>query len=536
MLRSLVGSEMCIRDRYQRRVRGFGVGSMTIKVTIKWGKEKFSDFEIDLDAGIPALRENIFNLTRVPIEAQKIFPKKGKVLKDDSDLSSFGLKDGSTVSLMGSATEQVATTVQADQELREGQKFVENMKDDELAKINQVYPTGLENLQNTCYLNACLQNLRNIPEIMEALQTFTPAQGADATNQQFVVALRALFEQMSAGGDAVTPYMFVSLFRRMFPQFAQMQTVGQGQQIYMQQDADEAWGTLNRVFQTTITGPEYEGNNLYDHLFGGEMQTELSCIENPDETNISSEPFWKLSCYMDKEVTFVTAGVMKGMEGTMEMTSRTLGVPANFMKTSRISKMPRYLVIGFNRFDSKTIKQTGPGDSDKVVGLKILKPVAFPFVLDIYQLCCADQKSVLDVERRKLEDIKEAELAARQATGTLLEQRACDLSPEEAAAELERLKAEKMGTAAPSEAEGAAAEAMDVAEPAPAEGNTTAMEEDRSASVPLGYYDCVGVVTHKGRALSSGHYQGFVKNEKGSEGEWLPVSYTHLTLPTKRIV
>eukprot|EP00658_Telonema_sp_P-2_P018546 TRINITY_DN17278_c0_g1_i4.p1 TRINITY_DN17278_c0_g1~~TRINITY_DN17278_c0_g1_i4.p1 ORF type:complete len:102 (-),score=9.63 TRINITY_DN17278_c0_g1_i4:161-466(-) len=62
---------------------------------------------------------------------------------------------------------------------------------------------------------------------------------------------------------------------------------------------------------------------------------------------------------------------------------------------------------------------------------------------------------------------------------------------------------------------------MDVAEPAPAEGNTTAMEEDRSASVPLGYYDCVGVVTHKGRALSSGHYQGFVKNEKGSEGEWL---------------
>jgi len=27
----------------------------------------------------------------VPVDAQKIFPKKGKVLKDDGDLNSFGL-------------------------------------------------------------------------------------------------------------------------------------------------------------------------------------------------------------------------------------------------------------------------------------------------------------------------------------------------------------------------------------------------------------------------------------------------------------
>eukprot|EP00656_Telonema_subtile_P030673 TRINITY_DN3364_c0_g1_i1.p1 TRINITY_DN3364_c0_g1~~TRINITY_DN3364_c0_g1_i1.p1 ORF type:complete len:257 (-),score=75.14 TRINITY_DN3364_c0_g1_i1:140-910(-) len=217
---------------------------------------------------------------------------------------------------------------------------------------------------------------------------------------------------------------------------------------------------------------------------------------------------------MDKEVTFVTAGIMKGLEGGLEMVSKTLGVPANFTKTSRVSKLPRYMVVQFNRFDSKTIKQTGPGDSDKVVGLKILKPVAFPLALDVYQLCSGDLKAVLDVGRKQLEDIKEAELASRQATGTLLEQRACDLSPGAREAELERLKAEKMGT----EAEGAEGEAMEV-DGAAGETNTTAMDTDVEVG-PLGYYDCCGVVTHKGRALSSGHYQGWVKSET-TPGQWL---------------
>ena len=77
-----------------------------------------------------------------------------------------------------------------------------------------------------------------------------------------------------------------------------------------------------------MTGPEYEGGNLYDHLFCGEMTTELSCVENPDERREDKEPFWKMACYMDKEVTFVTAGIMKGLDGGVEMMSATLGVQA----------------------------------------------------------------------------------------------------------------------------------------------------------------------------------------------------------------
>merc|ERR1740117_36874 len=490
------------------------------KVTIKWGKEKFPDFELDTDAGVEALRAKIYALTKVPVEAQKIFPKKGKVLKDDADLNSFGLKDGSTVSMMGKA-EELLTEAQAE-ELKDGQKFIETMTVKDIAKLEQVYPTGLENLQNTCYLNSCLQNLRNIPELDTALANFTPPAGADPQNAQMIQQMKQLFDQMNAGGDAVTPFMFVNTFRRMFPQYAQTQTVGQGQQMYMQHDADEAWTTLNRVLQTTMTGDQYDGNNVYDHLFRGEMTTELTCVENPDEKGSDTEPFWKMSCYMDKEVTFVTAGIMKGLEGSLEKNSLTLGVPANFMRSSRISKLPRYLCIAFNRFDSKTIKQTGPGDADKVVGLKIMKPVTFPFVLDVYQMCSTGLKAQLDVHRRKLEDIKEAEMAARQVSGTLLEQRACDLSPgakEAALADLKRQKLEERGAGGEAmelDAEPAAAEAMEV------DGASgEAMEVDGAELPPLAYYDLCGVVTHKGRALSSGHYQGFVKNSKQKEEQWL---------------
>merc|ERR1712086_756084 len=106
------------------------------KVAIKWGKEKFPDFELDTDAGVEALRAKIYALTKVPVEAQKIFPKKGKVLKDDADLNSFGLKDGSTVSMMGAAQE-LLTEEQADK-MKSAQVFKETMTVKEIAKLEQV--------------------------------------------------------------------------------------------------------------------------------------------------------------------------------------------------------------------------------------------------------------------------------------------------------------------------------------------------------------------------------------------------------------
>merc|ERR1711871_311884 len=77
----------------------------SVTVTIKWGKEKIPDFTIDTTCSVETLRAQVFSVTGVQPEVQKIFLKKGKVLKDTDDISSFPLKEGGSIILMGSATE-----------------------------------------------------------------------------------------------------------------------------------------------------------------------------------------------------------------------------------------------------------------------------------------------------------------------------------------------------------------------------------------------------------------------------------------------
>merc|ERR1712070_1002438 len=133
-------------------------GGATVKVTIKWGKEKIKDFEINTAESVATLRAQIFSVTGVPPENQKVFLKKGKVLKDSDDLSTFALKEGSTFSMMGSATEIPKPP-------EEKVIFVEDLPPDVAAAALAKFTAGLDNLQNTCYLNSCLQCMRNVPEI-----------------------------------------------------------------------------------------------------------------------------------------------------------------------------------------------------------------------------------------------------------------------------------------------------------------------------------------------------------------------------------
>ena len=73
---------------------------------------------------------------------------------------------------------------------------------------------------------------------------------------------------------------------------------------------------------------------------------------------------------------------MRGMEGAIEKHSEILGTQANYTKVSRVAKLPKYLLVKFNRFDSKTI--VGGSDDGQVKGLKILKPISFPQVSSIW--------------------------------------------------------------------------------------------------------------------------------------------------------
>ena len=89
---------------------------------------------------------------------------KGQTLKD-GDWGTMKLKDGSIFLMMGTKDEDIPT------QPTEKTKFVEDMDESELASAMDM-PAGLENLGNTCYMNATVQCLKTVPEFKTALEKY----------------------------------------------------------------------------------------------------------------------------------------------------------------------------------------------------------------------------------------------------------------------------------------------------------------------------------------------------------------------------
>ena len=203
-----------------------------LKVNVKWGKQQFENVEIDTDSPVELFKAQLFALTQVPPERQKIMGVKGGAMKDDADLAALGLKDGQKIMLMGSA--EVLKAPEAPT------VFAEDMAVDEVAALTNENPGGLTNLGNTCYLNSGLQVMKAIPEIPTALQSFV---GASGNADTVTVSMRELIGELlrSNAVREVRPLKFVSTFRTAFPMFAERTENGQG---FVQQDAEECWSTL----------------------------------------------------------------------------------------------------------------------------------------------------------------------------------------------------------------------------------------------------------------------------------------------------
>ena len=122
-------------------------------VKVKWGKETFP-VEVDTTSEVMLFKAQLFGLTNVPVDGMKIMIK-GKMLKDDSDLSKVGLTSGMTIMMMGTASDKGL------KEPTEKIVFYEDMTPKEKAiAMNKteklVAPPGLANLGNTCYMASCL--------------------------------------------------------------------------------------------------------------------------------------------------------------------------------------------------------------------------------------------------------------------------------------------------------------------------------------------------------------------------------------------
>lgn len=428
------------------------------KVKVKWSKELFEDVEVDTSEEPMVFKAQLYALTGVQPERQKVMIK-GATLKDSS-WDTVKLRNGLTILMMGTKDEDMPT------QPIEKTKFLEDMDENEVMSAMEL-PAGLQNLGNTCYMNATVQCLKSVPEFRNSLAKFSGqvslGGGADAASM--TAALRDLYKTMDQG-STIPPIIMLQVLHNAFPRFAERGEQGG----YQQQDANECWMEMLRMVQQKAPATE-DGNasNAVDQFFGIECETETKCIESEaEEASKATERFLQFSCYIDKDVKYLHTGLKNRLEETIEKHSPALGRNAQYHKKLAISRLPGYITIQMVRFHFK---------QKEAVNAKVLKDVKFPVMLDMFEMCSKTLQEKLVPMRTKFKEHEDR----------LVEQASQLKGPSKKDAVKKDLEQQETGE----------------------------LEEwsfpDDVGSSNSGYYTLQAVLTHKGRSSNSGHYVGWVK-------------------------
>ncbi|RHZ86564.1 hypothetical protein Glove_49g20 [Diversispora epigaea] len=450
-----------------------------LEVKVKWCGQIY-ELELDLDEPTEVFKMQLYSMTGVEPERQKIIGKGGRVLHEDTDLKGLGLKKGFTFMMMGSSAE--IPRAPENQVL-----FVEDMTDRQLAETLKL-PAGLTNLGNTCYMNATLQCLRSMPELHQSLNRFSSGMNTGYPQKNLTASLRDLFQQLNQTTEGYSPFVFLQMLRAAFPQFAQQNNHG-----FMQQDAEECWTEIvSSMKMANIPLPNNDSSSsssseetFVDRYMTGEFTSTLKCDEAPEEEPVvTKDVFTKLNCFISEKTDYMTRQIDDTLkEEKVNKNSPTLGRSVNYSKYTRISRLPEYLTVQFVRFFWKShIRKK----------VKVLRKVKYPLDFDLTELCTDELKEKLLPVRDRLIELEKEKLEAKRKAKITKDSD-------------EKKELEEIGYSSKIE------EIKKLVNPE--------LAADVGSNV-TGLYELCAVLTHIGRYVDSGHYIGWVRKEDSSE-DWI---------------